>query len=102
MIKLIFGMEKNTYKKYLALAKELGDNDILRLCNIALVLLSWVVQEVKSGRTIVSLDEKTMGYRELCMTFISTLRQKESERKTAVTKELDTILKTLDVKTDEG
>ncbi len=39
----------------------------------ALTLLYWVVQEVRSGRIIASVNEQEMKYKELAMPILRTL-----------------------------
>ena len=45
------------------------------LFSVALTLLYWAVREVRSGRIIVSLDEKSGKYKELSMPALEALGQ---------------------------
>lgn len=50
-----------------ALAEECGLSTQKELFNSALTLFEWAVNERRSGRTIASIDESTMKYKELAM-----------------------------------
>jgi hypothetical protein len=49
------------------------------LINNALVLLQWAVRQVRSGRTVASVDEKEKRYRDLEMPILSTAAGKKWE-----------------------
>ena len=44
------------------------------LFNAALTLLEWAVGERRKGRTIASMDEASMKYKELAMPALSAVR----------------------------
>ena len=47
------------------------------LINNALTLLEWAFKEREAGRTIVSLDEKEMKYKELVMPIFPSIKSKK-------------------------
>lgn len=59
-----------------SLMREAGVGTKRDLINNALSLLEWVVKEVKAGRTIASVNEANMSYKELAMPFLSAVADK--------------------------
>ena len=54
-------------KELEALEKTYGFSSRKDLVNTALSMLQWAIDEVKGGRVLASVDEKTMRYKELVL-----------------------------------
>ncbi len=77
-IRVQFELSEDKLGEFEALMSEVNVKTKKTLINNALSLLKWAVKEVKKGRIIASVDEKSEKFTELNMPILSAV-QKEGE-----------------------
>ncbi len=82
-IRIQFELNEARYEELTTLMGEVNVRTKKELINNALSLLEWVVKEVKSGKTIASVDEQKGKYKEICMPILSAVQVKASKKQKA-------------------
>jgi len=72
-----FELNENQIKELKSLMKDINVRTKKDLFNNSLSLLKWVVREMKTGRTIGSINEKGDHFREIVMPFFSAIKKDE-------------------------
>lgn len=80
MVRIQIDLPEDKVEALEALMKETGVTTKKDLFNNALTLLEWVIKEVKAGRTIASLNEANMSYKELAMPILLAVAQKAKKQ----------------------
>lgn len=69
-----FDMSSENVKELKTLMRLCGISTMKDFLGNAVALLRWCVQEVRSGRTIVSMDDKNKTCKELVMPWMSEVK----------------------------
>jgi hypothetical protein len=81
-VRIQLEVPESRYNELKALMEECRISTQKELFNTAYTLLEWAVKERRQGRTIASVDEQNMKYKELSMPVLDQIGSKPAENST--------------------
>ena len=80
-MRLNLELDKAQMDSFKAFQARLGAGSMKELLNNAVTVLEWMADEVAKGNEIVSLNEKSKGYRVLVMPYLQHIAKQERQDK---------------------